>query len=205
MHHLPADVRATDAYHREERVLLIKLLNPVRNESNLLLIEFLCFSWSLVTPMRFFNLQCGARGGFRQPVLSPFTSRTLKSNSVPARELCFLSITSLSNLFKIYCSADWRAVRGRFSLRRNMCVEWVSFETIIVERVRNISVYFIPSYFCPPFPSTHITNCINKHGLFVPRSWWVDSRCHPATISHHWKSLRFFKQPMLLCWPWRIT
>lgn len=49
-HTLPAlsciarpDARTTDAYHMEERVLLIRLLNPPRNEGNLLLIEFFTF------------------------------------------------------------------------------------------------------------------------------------------------------------------
>ena len=57
----------------QRKVLLIPLLNPGRNEGNELVIE-LCSSRSLATPMRFSNLQCGARGGFYQPDLSPFTS-----------------------------------------------------------------------------------------------------------------------------------
>ena len=76
----------------QSKVLLIPLLNPGRNEGNEFVIE-LCFSWFLATPMRFSNLQCGARGGFYQPDLSPFTSWTLKSSSVPERASCLLSIT----------------------------------------------------------------------------------------------------------------
>ena len=76
----------------QRKVLLIPLLNPGRNEGNELVIE-LCSSRSLATPMRFSNLQCGARGGFYQPDLSPFTSWTLKSSSVPERASCLLSIT----------------------------------------------------------------------------------------------------------------
>lgn len=45
-------------------------------------------------------------------------------------------------------------------------MEWVSFETLIVERVRNISVYFIPSYFSPLFPQ-------HTHNKLYKRTWDV--------------------------------
>lgn len=101
-----------------------------------------------MTPVRFFHLRSGARGGFYQPVLSPFRSRALESNSVPGREPCFLSITGPSNLFKI-CPADCGGSGGEVCFQEGggrMCAEWVFSETLIVERVGNTIVYFAGSY-----------------------------------------------------------